>query len=384
FIFVSSFEGRTQSREDFLGKGQYQGKYWPTENWRECRPEEVGMDSIKLVKIYDYVADAGKATKGIVIIRKGYIVGESYFMNTNQHSQYESYSMAKSVMSAIIGIALDQNILESVNKEIYHYFPELVQKKAIGIRGNIQEGGHSTDDIASLDVLPATKKRLITIRDVLQMRSGLEWNEPLDQGLFASDVAQMILRDDYLQYVLTKPLTHEPGTHWRYSSGDSMLLSGLIDRASGRTAYAFGYDNLFLPIGMPDIRWEGDPSGHTIGGWGIEATVRDYAKFGYLYQKKGRWDDRQIVSEAWVDESTQPISGETDHYGYQWWLLPALGGHEESDVPEDTFYALGLFNQNIFVIPSEEIVIVRTAEGVLSTNWSALEFLNLVMDSLVN
>lgn len=216
------------------------------------------------------------------------------------------------------------------------------------------------------------------------MRSGLEWNEPLDQGIFASDVTQMILRDDYLQYVLTKPLTHEPGTHWRYSSGDSMLLSGLIERASGRTAYAFGYDNLFLPIGIAGIHWESDPAGHTIGGWGIEATIRDYAKFGFLYQKKGRWQDRQIVSEAWVDESTQSSSGDLDFYGYQWWLLPSLGGHEASNVPEDTFYALGLFNQNIFVIPSEEIVIVRTAQEVLSTKWNALEFLKLVMDSVIN
>ena len=97
-------------------------------------PEEVGMDSNKLKRVYDYVADQGLSTKGIVVIRKGYIVGESYFNQTNQFTRFQSYSMAKSVMSAIIGIALDQNVLENVNQEIYHYFKELIQKKVKTIR----------------------------------------------------------------------------------------------------------------------------------------------------------------------------------------------------------------------------------------------------------
>jgi CubicO group peptidase (beta-lactamase class C family) len=162
-----------------------------------------------------------------------------------------------------------------------------------------------------------------------------------------------------------------------------MLLSGIIERATGRTAYAFGYDNLFLPIGIPDISWESDPAGHTIGGWGIDATVREFAKFGHLYLKKGRWDNQQVVSEAWVDESVLPVSEGVNFYGYQWWLNPDSGGNQGAVVPDDVFYAQGLLNQNIFIIPGEDIVIVRTATDLYSNKWNRWEFLKLVMESIL-
>ncbi|MGD9345824.1 MAG: serine hydrolase [Candidatus Aminicenantes bacterium] len=377
---VSGFGGKIQSRDDFLAKGKYQGEYWPTTGWRGCRPEEVGVDSKKLLEVYDYVADPGMFTRGIVIIRKGYIVGESYFDGESQYTRFESYSMAKSFMSALIGIALDQEILQSVDIPIYNYYPELLQKKGFRVRGRILDGNVLTVAETEFVILPQSEKKRITTEHVLQMSSGLEWNE--SEVDLMSDVPQMILSDDYIQYVLNKPLTHEPGTHWRYSSGDSMLLSGIIERASGRTAYEFGYDNLFLPIGMSGISWESDPAGHTIGGWGIDATVREFAKFGHLYLNKGLWDGEQIVSGGWVDESVRPVSEDVDFYGYQWWLVPDSEGNSGSIVPDDVFYAQGLLNQNIFVIPGEDIVIVRTASDLLSNKWNRMEFLRLVMESI--
>jgi CubicO group peptidase (beta-lactamase class C family) len=378
---INSSVGDIQSRDDFIAEGKYRGEYWPTSNWRSCRPEEVGMDSNKLLKVYDYVADPAMFTKGIVIIRDGYIVGESYFDGNNEYSRFESYSMAKSFMSALIGISLDQEILESVDTQIYHFYPELLRKKGIRIRGGILNSGHSTSGEIFIETLPSSEKKYITIRDILQMSSGLEWNE--SDNDFFSDVPKMILSDDYIQYVLGKPLTHEPGTYWRYSSGDSMLLSGIIERATGRTAYAFGYDNLFLTIGIPNISWESDPAGHTIGGWGIDATVREFAKFGHLYLNKGWWDGEQVVSEGWVDESVRPISEGVNFYGYQWWLKPDSGGNQGSIVPDDVFYAQGLLNQNIFIIPGEDIVIVRTATDLFSNKWNRWEFLKLVMESIL-
>lgn len=378
---VSGYEKDIQSRDDFLGKGKYQGEYWPTTEWRSCRPEEVGMDSKKLLQVYDYVADSEMFTRGIVIIRKGYIVGETYFDGDSQFTRFESYSMAKSFMSAVIGIALDQEILPSVDTPIYNYYPELLQKKGFRVRGGILDERVSTTAESAFMILPQSEKKRITIKHVLQMSSGLEWNES-EIDLF-SDVPQMILSDDYIQYVLRKPLTHEPGTYWRYSSGDSMLLSGIVERAAGRTAYEYGYDNLFLPIGMSGISWESDPAGHTIGGWGIDETVREFAKFGHLYLNKGWWDGEQIVSESWVDESVRRVSEEVDFYGYQWWLVPDSGGNSGSIVPDDVFYAQGLLNQNIFVIPGEDIVIVRTASDLLSNKWSRMEFLRLVMEAII-
>ena len=379
---VSGYSADILSRDDFPAKGKYRGEYWPTTGWRSCRPEEVGMDSKKLLEVYDYVANPEMFTRGIVIIRKGYIIGESYFDGGSQFTRFESYSMAKSFISALIGIALDQEILQSVDTPIYNYYPELLQKKGFLVRGRILDGSVSMAAGRESAILPQSEKRRITIEHVLQMSSGLEWNES-EVDLF-SDVPQMILSDDYIQYVLSKPLTYEPGTYWRYSSGDSMLLSGIIERAAGRTAYEFGYDNLFLPIGMSGISWESDPAGHTIGGWGIDATVREFAKFGHLYLNKGLWDGEQIVSEAWVDESVRPVSEEIDFYGYQWWLVRDSEGNTGSIVPDDVFYAQGLLNQNIFIIPGEDIVIVRTASDLLSNKWNRMEFLRLVMESIIN
>ncbi len=112
-----------------------------------------------------------------------------------------------------------------------------------------------------------------------------------------------------------------------------MLLSGLFTRTLGISADDFGRANLFGPIGIPNIIWNSDPTGHTIGGWGIEATVREYAKFGYLYSKKGRWEGRQVISESWIDDSLKAVSENVDFYGYQWWLLPTLVGYEDSIIP---------------------------------------------------
>ncbi len=377
----SGFGGEIQSRDDFLGKGKYQGEYWPTTGWRSCQPEEVGMESKKLLKVYDYVADPDIFSMGIVIIRNGYIVGEAYFNGSSRYTRFESYSVAKSFMSALIGIALDQEILQSVDTPIYNYYPELLQKKGIRVRGGILNESFSTTAETASVILPSSEKKRITIEHVLQMSSGLEWNES-DIDL-SSDVPQMMRSNDYIKYVLSKSITHEPGTYWRYSSGDSMLLSGIIQRATGRTSYEFGYDNLFLPIGIPGIMWESDPAGHTIGGWGIDATVREFAKFGHLYLKKGQWDNQQVVSEEWVSESVRPVSETVDFYGYQWWLVPDNEGNTGSVVPDDVFYAQGLLNQNIFIIPGEDIVIVRTATDLLSNKWNRMEFLTLVMESIL-
>jgi CubicO group peptidase (beta-lactamase class C family) len=214
------------------------------------------------------------------------------------------------------------------------------------------------------------------------MSSGLKWNE---QDYFndpLNDVYLMADSYDYIQYVLNKSPEYEPGIVWRYSSGDSMLLSGLFTRVLSISAYEFGQEYLFGPLGIPHIFWHSDPEGHTIGGWGIEATIREYAKFGYLYSKKGRWEKRQVIPKSWIYESWEPVSESIDFYGYQWWLLPVFEGHEDSIIPEDTYIAWGLYTQQIFVIPSKDLVIVRMADDPGSSEWDELEFLTRIMKSL--
>ncbi|MFX0198906.1 MAG: serine hydrolase domain-containing protein, partial [Candidatus Hodarchaeota archaeon] len=317
------------------------------------------------------VANPNVQTRGVAIIRKGYIVAETYFKGYDKYSSHPSYSVAKSFISALIGIGLEQGIFKYIEEPVYHYFQELNRKKGVQVRSSL---------LQNLPV-PGARKR-ISIEHLLTMSSGLKWNEQDYFNDSFNDIFLMVDSYDYVQYVLQKPSEYEPGLVWRYSSGDSMLLSGLFTRALNISAYEFGQEYLFRPIGIPHIIWHSDPAGHTIGGWGIEATIREYAKFGYLYLKKGRWEEQQVVSESWINESLEPVSESIDFYGYQWWLLPAFEGYEDSIIPKDTCTAWGLFTQQIFIIPSKQLLIVRMANDPGSSEWDELEFLTRIVKSL--
>ena len=161
--FVLSGQGENPSlREDFLKKGLYEGPYWPTHGWKSCSPEEVGMDSGTLLSVYDYVANPAVQTRGMTIIRKGYIVAETYFSGYDQYSRHPSYSVAKSFMSALIGIGLEQGVFGYLEEPIYHYYPELNRKKGVQIRSLFLQ-----------DVPEPWARRRIIIEHLLTLSSGL-------------------------------------------------------------------------------------------------------------------------------------------------------------------------------------------------------------------
>ncbi|MFC1853640.1 serine hydrolase domain-containing protein [candidate division CSSED10-310 bacterium] len=346
--------------QQFLGQGPYDGEYWPTDQWRSCSPEEVGFNSERLLLVYDYLANPAINTQGVVIIKDGYIVAEAYFGYFNQNRRHHSYSMAKSFLSALIGIALDKGYLSGVESLVYPYFPEWQQP----------------------DTEP--EKQRMTIRNLLTMTSGLQWDESnYYDDTVPNDAYLMGEEDDYIQYVLNKPSLSEPGDAWCYSSGDSMLLSGIIQEVSQSNAYQFGLQYLLEPIGLSSIIWHSDPAGHTIGGWGIEATVRQYAKFGYLYLNNGQWDNEQIVSAQWVAESIKPAAQRWKFYGYQWWLLPVFNGYKNTNIPPSTFLAWGIYTQQMFIIQEKNLLVVRVANDPGSSEWDELEFLTMILDALI-
>lgn len=320
------------------------------------------MSSKKLLKVYEYAANPNIKTQALIIIRKGHIVGEGYFRDFTENSRHESFSVAKSFTSALIGIAIDKQLIPSVDEKVSHYYPEWQ--------------GNDT---------PEAKTRM-TIKHLLTMTSGLKWNEDDYYGDRSQNDVYIMIKSskDYIRYVLERPIIHGPGEHWYYSSGDSMLLSGIIEKSTGTTAYQFAQRFLFAPLGLSEVIWLKDPAGHTITAWGIQATAREFAKFGYLYLRKGRWDSQKIVSEHWIQESLQPVSDDITKYGYQWWLLPALGGYETSNIPSQTFLAWGIYTQQIFVMPEEDILIVRLGNdrNPYDDEWREVEFLKLVLNSL--
>ncbi len=184
------------------------------------------------------------------------------------------------------------------------------------------------------------------------MASGLRWNESYDPGdLGLSDIAQMIVAEtDHLAYASSRPLEVPPGTRWSYFSGDTMLLSGVLEAVTGRTAGEYAREKTFDPIGMNSAEWWLDAAGHTTTYCCLDATSREFAKLGLLYLRGGEWNGTQVVPADWVEVSTSPSV--VEHYGYQWWLDDTPSGHS-------MYIAIGVDGQYICVVPALDLVVVR-------------------------
>ncbi len=372
FLFLISCKKEEAVSKPYLKEGDYRGEYYPTKEWRGCKPEAIGFDSNKLEDVYNYANNPNITTQALIIIRKGYIFFEAYFNNFTQNSVHCSYSVAKSFSSALLGIAYYERKIKNLDEKIYNYFPDYKE--------------YFDRDNTGL-------KREITIRNLLTMTSGIKWNEE-NYSRPENDVWLMIDEaDDYFDYILSKPMRYEPGTDWNYSSGDSMLLSRIIEKSTGKDPFEYGKEKIFDKIGIKNITWEKDGVGHTITAWGIRTTARNFARFGYLYLKNGYWDGEQIIKKRWVEESLLPVSSHfpeelsmIDFYGYQWWLLPALENYQNYNIPPKTYLAWGLYTQQIFIIPEKELLIVRLGYDKDADNdeWHEAEFLNLVLTCMNN
>ena len=307
------------------------GKGVPGDEWTVTDPADAGMDAAVLAKAKDYAFGDGKHTQGVVVVRHGKIVAEWYDDGADQDSWTASWSVAKSFSSALVGMAIADGKIPSVDEPMSTYLPSW-------------EG---------------TDKADITIEDVLHMESGLEWNEEYDPtSARSSDVVQMGLSADELAYAVDRPVATEPGRTWLYSSGDAMLISEVIAKATGMSAAEYAQQRLFDPIGMEKADWWQDAEGHTLGYCCLDATARAYARFGLLFLHKGRWGDQQVVPASWVKASVQNAPGDHPDYGYMWWLGDVDG------VPKDMFDADGHDGQYIWVIPSLDMVVVRTGTYV--------------------
>lgn len=264
----------------------------------------------------------------LVIVRHGQVVLEEYPNPVlyRQNTTHDLHSATKSVTSALIGIALGEGCIDSVDHKVVDFFQDRT--------------------IANMD----SRKQAITLEDLLTMTSGLEWSDVWEFGLWPSD--------DQVQFVLDRPMAHEPGTVWRYCSGGVHLLSAVINGTAGGTN-AFAKEHLFDPLGISDYFWTRDPQGLPWGDAWLWMTPLDMAKFGYLFLHNGTWDGQQIVPAEWVAESTRSQWSFDDHegYGYLWWT-------DNQTTTYDSYHyeARGAEGQRIFVIPGYDMVVVFTAD----------------------
>ncbi len=306
------------------------GAYWPTADWRTSTPAEQGMDAEKLSAALEKAQKSMTGLHSLLVIRHGYLVQENYFSSYKQDTLHTQYSVSKSFISTLVGIAIDQGLIAGVDENVLGYFP-----------------GQTFDN-------PEARKETMTLEHLLSMTSGLGWVEG-DPAYRAMYVSQ-----DWAAYVLDLPMVATPGEVFNYCSGCSHVLATVLDSALGKSALEksglpdFARRNLFAPLGIQKYTWETDSQGIPIGGWGLNLRPRDMAKLGYLYLHQGQWDGQQVISSAWVTTATSKhiqVEGATE-YGYQWWIYPELGGYA----------ALGLGGQTIFVSPQRDLIVVTTAD----------------------
>lgn len=302
-------------------------EYWPTQGWRTSTPEKQGLDSEKLADMLERIKEQNINIRSAAVIRNGYLVCDARFHPFPQDSWHIIHSCTKSITSALIGIAIDKGLIEGVDTPVLDFFPE----KTVANLGR--------------------SKKAMTLEHLLTMSSGFEAR---DSYLYNWEgLRKMRMSRDWVQYMLDLQMAHTPGTKFDYSNGVSFLLSAILQHKTGERALSFAQKYLFGPLGISEVDWPSNPQGITIG-WGqMRMKPLDMAKIGYLYLNKGVWERQQVVSSAWVEESTQAhIKAGTlsDGYGYQWWVDEA-GYH----------MALGYSGQYIVVLPKQNMVVVFTS-----------------------
>jgi len=343
-LLFTSCSGESESSAPADVQPSPQAEVWPGDDWEVSTPEGEGMDPARLEDVASY-CEAHKCG-GVVVVRHGRIVWERYWGGWDENSTDNSWSMAKSMTDALVGIAIGEGKIESVDQSAADFIPEW--------RG--------------------TRNEEITLRNLLSMNSGLLWNEDYFEE---SDILTMITSDDQTAYAIERPRFHDPGDDWYYSSGDTQLFSAIIRAATGMEAGRYAQEKLFGPIGMEGARWDTDRAGHTVTYCCVYTTARNFARFGYLFLRDGRWNDRQVVPADWVEQSVQPSQWENQGYGYFWWLLGP------PDVPEDMLVADGFQTKRIYVIPSLDIVAVRIGAGD-DNEWDDNAFLTPIVEAVTD
>jgi CubicO group peptidase (beta-lactamase class C family) len=245
-------------------------------------------------------------------------------------------SVTKSVVGSLLAIALKEGTLKSLDQPVLEFFPGR--------------------DFAAVDA----RKRALTPRSLLDMTSGIDWNEPLSDAPPWSMI-YMERSPDWVKYVLDHRMTAEPGTAFDYNSGNTHLLSAILSKATGRSAADYARDKLFGPLGIADVNWRRDPQGISTGGFGLYLQPRDMAKLGQLWLRGGVWEDRQLLPAEWTVQArkaTVPMGlGPQLYYGNGFWSLPK----------QDIFVAVGFDGQLIIMVPKLDIVAVVTGATRYST-----------------
>lgn len=349
---------------------------WPTKGWAVARPASQGLSAEALDAIDRAARDGAYGNvDAILVTRHGRLVADyryerdyreisrghdgplgcgegcedwqPYFQGTSLHTLQ---SVTKSIAATVIGLAIEDDEIASVDAPLLPFFADR--------------------DLSGVDA----RLRTATLRDLLTMRTGIEWHEtdrPLDE---TNTTLQLEKSDDWIAFTLAQPMDADPGTKWAYNSGGSALIAGVIHEATGRHIDEYAARRLFAPLGIRAFHWKRTPTGHPDTEGGLYLSAPDLAKIGYLYLRDGMWEKRRLLPEGWVREATsRHVTGVAPgwDYGYQWWIT-SRGGTDSPDGPGgpdgpdsvDIWAGRGFGGQWLLVIPSRDIVAVVSAWNV--------------------
>ena len=299
---------------------------WPPQPAASQSPQVTPLDSAAILR------EAAELPRlhSLIVSRSGSTIFERYFNGATAARPANIKSASKSIISALVGIAIDRKLIADVRQPIGPFFDPMLTGDAAG------------------------EKRRITIENLLTMQSGLQSTSNRNYGAWVQS-------PNWVRYALARPLESLPGTRMAYSTGNTHLLSAILTKATATSTWQFAQDALATPLGFALPRWPQDPQGIYFGGNDMLLTPRQMLAFGELYRNQGALKGRQIVPASWVETSLVPRtrSNFSDQlYGYGWWLRE-MGGL-------DTFFAWGFGGQFIIVVPKIETVVVSTSAATVA------------------
>jgi CubicO group peptidase (beta-lactamase class C family) len=321
------------------------------DGWPTATPESVGLDGERLCGIAARLKENNGNVHAVVIVRHGKLVFEQYFpgydepwgLGEGRHdfdatTKHDMRSASKSVVSLLVGIAIDRELIKSADEPLVKFFPDYSALKTAGWDN-------------------------ITLRHLLTMSSGIQWDENRAWKDSQNDEPHLGSEADPFRYVLSKPIAAPPDTVWNYNGGGTDLLGNIIERVSGKSLEAFAREALFTPLGISDWEWMKYRNEHIAAAVGLRLRPRDAAKIGQLVLNKGAWGGRQIVSPEWIEQSIRPrfqaigyFSG-LFFYGQQWWVGRSMA--QEKEVK--WIAAMGSGGQRIFIVPDRDLVVMTTS-----------------------
>lgn len=274
---------------------------------------------------------------GMIVLKDGKLVYEIYQRGNGPDTRWMSMSLAKSITSTLIGAAIRDGSISGLDARVTDYVPALA--------------GSAYDDV--------------TVEQILQMSSGVQWDETYTdpasdrRDLLAAQIAQQ--PGGLMQVMAALPRAHEPGAVHNYSTGETSVASEIVIGATGKKLADYLAEKIWQPYGMEaDAEWWLDsPEGNEIGGSGLSATLRDFARFGQFFLDGGVIDGASILPDGWTDMAGLPVTlsgGDTVEYGWMWW--PAW---TEQSITDKAYLAIGIQGQNIYINPARRVVIAMTA-----------------------